>query len=106
MAGSGTSPRENERGREHDEEVRREEALLRWGALLSEAGQATDRGDTPVDPRNLRESLDELHEDLGDEDFDRLLYAAGEVNRVQIRIRGLTRPNARAGPIGLHRTSE
>ena len=97
MAGSGVGARENARDRKHDEEVRREEALLRWEALLREVARAADSGDTPVDRRSLRESLDELHEDLGDEDFDRLLHAAGEVNRVQIRVRGSTRPNARAG---------
>jgi hypothetical protein len=97
LAGSGTSPREIERARERDEEAGRQEALRRWRALLREAESAADRGDARLNRRSLRDSLDELREDLGDEEFDRQLYEAGEVNRVQIRIRGLERPNARGG---------
>jgi membrane-associated protease RseP (regulator of RpoE activity) len=91
MAGTGMSEREIDRARRRIEELQREEEELRQEA------SAAGRGLTPMHLEDVRRGLSELREDLGDENYDQLLFAAGEDNRVAIKKVMRRSPVARAG---------
>jgi membrane-associated protease RseP (regulator of RpoE activity) len=75
---SGISPRDVTRLRERFERAERDRAELREPAF------SEGRGLTPGEREALREIDEQLEEELGSDDYDRMLYAAGEDNRVQV----------------------
>jgi S1-C subfamily serine protease len=91
MAGTGMSARQIDSAR------RRIEALQSEKEKLRQEASATGRGLAPTHLEGVRRGLSEIREDLGDENYERPLYAAGEDNRVAIRKVMKRSPTARAG---------
>jgi C-terminal processing protease CtpA/Prc len=76
------------------------EAAERERERLRSAAEAEDRSLTREERLRLWQFETQLEQEIGNENYDRLLYAAGEYNRVLVRV---VAPNSFAEAAGLKR---